>query len=158
MLVGVYKVQSLCPRSYTAGKNISSEVNICILQELVSIYWSNLVYTALHIQSTCLSLPPNLLICLPTNLSVYLSACLTCIPISSLPFFLSAYLPVCLSVYQYFCLSICLPIYLPPVYLYICLSICLPIYLLPVYLYFCLSICLPITLSVSLPVCLSACS
>ena len=125
----------------TAGKNISSEVNICILQELVSIYWSNLVYTALHIQSTCLSLPPNLLICLPTNLSDYLSACLTCIPISSLPFFLSAYLPAA-------CLSTYLPVYLSAYLPAACLSIFLPVYM-SAYYPVCFSACLFLCLSVA---------
>ena len=88
------------------------------------------MYTALHIQSTCLSLPPNLLICLPTNLSVYLSACLTCIPISSLPFFLFAYLPVCLftcrlSIYISACLSVCLFTCCLSIYISACLYVCL---------------------------------
>ena len=153
MLVGVYKVQSLCPRSYTAGKNISSEVNICILQELVSIYWSNLVYTALHIQSTCLSLPPNLLICLPTNLSVYLSACLTCIPISSLPFFLFAYLPVCLSIFPPVYLSAC-----PSINISACLSVCLFTCRLSIYISACLSVCLfTCCLSIYISACLYVC-
>ncbi len=118
-------------------------LSICVPVLLSACSSARCLPVSLSVYCLPICLSVLLAVCLPSFLSVRLSACLSvclyiCLP-SHLPAFPSGCLPICLPASRSACLSVCLPLGLP-VYLSTCLHSCL---LIHHSIRFCLSVNLP---------------